>query len=158
MAPPRRSKRSNDRMTPKDPISKEQKSVAKWLRRNVPTKKTKFMHSHVVEYFTGTNAVDMLLENSPWAKKNVKDPENQLYFEFREHCVEFLDELLKQKMFHRAKKIPVDSDMLKKKKKSKDNEETDDGILNRQKKSITCSFLLVRVFFFCLLIWISSEF
>jgi len=124
MAPRRRR---DDRMTPNDPITKEQKSVAKWLRRNVPTKKTKFMHSHVVEYFSGTNAVDMLLENSPWAKKNVKDPENQLYFEFREHCVEFLDELLKHKMFHRAKKIPVDRDMLKKKKKSKDNEETDDG-------------------------------
>jgi len=98
------------------------------LRRNVPTKKTKFMHSHVVEYFTGSNAVEMLLENSPWAKKNVKDPETQLYFEIRDHCVDFLDDLLKHKMFHRAKKIPVDSDMLKNKKKKKEaDQETDDG-------------------------------
>lgn len=89
------------------------------------------MHSHKVEYFTGSVAVDMLMDNSPWAKKNVKDPENQLFFEYREHCVDFLDELLKHKMFHRAKKIPVDSDLLKnsKKKTSKetDQQETDDG-------------------------------
>ena len=123
-------KKEDNRMTPKDPMSKDQKAIAKWLRRNVPTKKTKFMHSHVVEYFTGSNAVEMLLENSPWAKKNVKDPETQLYFEIRDHCVDFLDDLLKQKMFHRAKKIPVDSDMLKNKKKKKDavvDQETDDG-------------------------------
>ena len=123
-------KKEDNRMTPKDPMSKDQKAIAKWLRRNVPTKKTKFMHSHVVEYFTGSNAVEMLLENSPWAKKNVKDPETQLYFEIRDHCVDFLDDLLKQKMFHRAKKIPVDSDMLKNKKKKKEtavDQETDDG-------------------------------
>merc|ERR1712018_111280 len=43
----------------------------------------------------------------------------QLFFEFRDHCVDYLDDLLKHKMFHRAKKIPVDSDMLKNKKKRK---------------------------------------
>lgn len=32
--------------------SKEEYSVAKWLRKNVPTKKTKFLN-HNVEYFTG---------------------------------------------------------------------------------------------------------
>ena len=101
MAPPKdkRLRKKDEKMNPKDPMSNDQKAVAKWLRRNVPTKKTKFMHSHIVEYFTGSVAVDMLMENSPWAKKNVKDPENQLFFEFREHCVDFLDELLKHKMF-----------------------------------------------------------
>ena len=119
-------KKGDDKMTPKDPITKDQKAVAKWLRRNVPTKNTKFMHSHKVDYFTGQIAVDKLLEESPWAKKNVKDPENQLYFEFRDECVDFMDELLKQKMFHRAKKITVDDKFLKsKKKKSKETEETD---------------------------------
>merc|ERR1711881_226135 len=88
--------------------------------------KTKFMHSHVVEYFSGQVAVDKLLEDSPCAKKNVKDPETQLYFEYRDQCVDYLDELLKQKMFHRAKKIPVDDKFLKsKKKKCKETEETD---------------------------------
>ena len=128
MAPSKdkRTRKKDDKMTPKDPLSKEQKAVAKWLRGNVPTKKTKFMHSHVVEYFSGQVAVDKLLEDSPFAKKNVKDPETQLYFEFRDQCVDYLDELLKQKMFHRAKKIPVDDKFLKsKKKKCKETEETD---------------------------------
>jgi translocation protein SEC62 len=121
--------KEGDKMTPKDPITKNHKAVAKWLRQNVPTKKTKFMHSHVVEYFAGSKAIDALLEDSPFAKKNVKDPENQLYFEYREHCIEFMDELLKHKMFHRAKKIPVDNALLKpkKKKKAAETEETDDG-------------------------------
>jgi len=127
MAPKeKKTKKKDDKMTPKDPITKDQNAVAKWLRRNVPTKNTKFMHSHKVDYFSGQVAVDKLLEESPWAKKNVKDPENQLYFEYRDECVEFLDDLLKHKMFHRAKKITVDDKFLKsKKKKSKETEETD---------------------------------
>ena len=128
MAPAKARKKNdrNEKMTPKDPMSKEQKAVTSWLRKNVPTKKTKFMHSHVVEYFSGQVAVDKLMEESPFAKKNVKDPETQLYFEYRDQCVEYLDNLLKHKMFHRAKKIPVDDKFLKsKKKKSKETEETD---------------------------------
>ena len=120
MAPKERKIRGAkaDKMTPKDPLTAEQKAVAKWLRRNVPTKKTKFMHSHTVEYFAGYKAVDMLMEDSPFTKKNVKDPETQFHFEFREQAVEFCDELLKHKMFHRAKKIQVDEKFLKKSKKS----------------------------------------
>jgi hypothetical protein len=34
----------------------------------VPVKKTKFSHSHVVEYFTAAKALDALLNDSPWAK------------------------------------------------------------------------------------------
>ena len=37
-------------------------------RKNVPVKKTKFAHSHVVEYFTAAKALDLLLNHSPWAK------------------------------------------------------------------------------------------
>jgi hypothetical protein len=37
-------------------------------RKNVPVKKTKFSHSHVVEYFTAAKALDALLNDSPWAK------------------------------------------------------------------------------------------
>merc|ERR1711879_707494 len=99
------NKNNSDNAAPKDPMSKEQKAVTSWLRKNVQTKKTKFMHSHVVEYFVGQVAVDKLMEDSPWAKKNVKDPETQFYFEYREQCVEYLDNLLKHKMFHRAKKF-----------------------------------------------------
>lgn len=32
--------------------AKEEYAIAKWLRKNVPTKKTKFLN-HNVEYFTG---------------------------------------------------------------------------------------------------------
>ncbi len=113
--------KKNEKMTPQEPMSKDQKAVAKWLRNNVPTKKTKFMHSHVVEYFTGSKAVDMLLEESPFAKKNVKDTEKAtIYFEYREQAVSFMDELLKHKMFHRAKKIAVSNELLKRKKGKKD--------------------------------------
>ena len=72
------------------------------------TKKTKFLHSHEVSFFTGCKAVDALLNDSPWSKAKVVDPEkSEIVFDSREQCSEFLDELLKQKMFHRAKKIPV---------------------------------------------------
>jgi hypothetical protein len=44
------------------------KSVLDCGRKNVPVKKTKFSHSHVVEYFTAAKALDALLNDSPWAK------------------------------------------------------------------------------------------
>ena len=121
----RRGGKKKDDFSPKEEISKEQKAVATWLRRNVPTKTTKFMHSHKVEYFIGSVAVDKLLEESPYAKKNVKNPETQLYFEYREQCVEYLDELLKHKMFHRAKKIPVEDTKTRKAKKAKKGKEAE---------------------------------
>jgi hypothetical protein len=61
-----------------------------------------------VSFFSGCKAVDCLLNDSPWAKAKVADPDKaELVFETREQCVDYLDELLKHKMFHRAKKIPV---------------------------------------------------
>ena len=98
--------KKNETMSPKDPPTKLQKAVIHWVRRNVPTKKTKFLHSHVVEYFVGSKAVDALVNDSPWAKGNSKE-DSELVFEYRESAVEFLDEMLKHKMFHRARKIPV---------------------------------------------------
>ena len=44
-------------MTPKEPPTKLQKAVTHWLRKNVPTKKTKFLHAHVVEYFAASKAI-----------------------------------------------------------------------------------------------------
>ena len=44
-------------MTPKEPPTKLQKSITHWLRKNVPTKKTKFLHAHVVEYFAASKAI-----------------------------------------------------------------------------------------------------
>ena len=45
---------------------------------------------------------------------------SELNFGTREQCVVYLDELLRHKMFHRAKKIPVAEKVSKKDKKDKD--------------------------------------
>lgn len=83
--------------------SKEEYAVAKWIRNNVPSKKTKFDRNHIVEYFTGARAVDALLENSPWSKT---------LFETRQQVVDFLDLMLRHKFFHRAKKVVITEDEL----------------------------------------------
>ena len=105
-------------MNPKVPMSKEQKEVTHWLKENVPTKKTKFLQSHIVNYFSGSKAVDLLVTSSPWS-----GPEG--LFSTREKCVEYLDTLLRYKMFHRAKKIAVGDKDSKKKQKKEDDDKTD---------------------------------
>ena len=118
-------KLSKATMHPKKPMTKEQKQVTAWLKENVPTKKTKFLHSHVVEYFIGARAVDMLLEDSPWAEKNAKEvEEGRLVLTSRDQVVELLDTLLRYKMFHRAKKIAVEKEDKKKAKKKDDGEDS----------------------------------
>lgn len=125
--------------------SKEEYAVAKWIRNNVPSKKTKFNRNHNVEYFTGTRAVDALLENSPWSKSR---------FETREQVTEFLDLMLRHKFFHRAKKVVISEEELykirgikkkvketkkekksieKEKEESKDNKDATDGKDNDDK-------------------------
>ena len=148
-------------MSPKVPPTKLQKSVTHWLRKNVPTKKTKFLHAHVVEYFAASKAIgikfvvseyfrvacreglnysccipdiyiyiyiydfftlDALLNDSPWARSKMNEEtldKSELNFSSREQCVVYLDELLRHKMFHRAKKIPVAEKSSKKDKKDK---------------------------------------
>lgn len=86
-----------------DKPSKEEYAVAKWIRNNVPSKKTKFDRNHMVEYFTGTRAVDALLDNSPW---------NKSLFETREQVTDFLDTMLRHKFFHRAKKVVITEEEL----------------------------------------------
>jgi len=91
-------------MKMKEPMTKLQKEVTDWMKQSIPTKKTKFLHSHLVTYFIGSKAVDMLMTESPWAKGSEN---TDLVFDSRDKCVEFLDTLLRYKMFHRAKKITV---------------------------------------------------
>ena len=53
---------------PEKPTSEEY-SVAKWLKANVPTKKTKFLNHHV-EYFTGTYVKKLFNKKiARWAEK-----------------------------------------------------------------------------------------
>ncbi|XP_026734376.1 translocation protein SEC62 [Trichoplusia ni] len=94
----------------------EEYSVAKWLKANVPTKKTKFLNHHV-EYFTGTKAVDALL-TSKWATG--KNP----IFTTRLEVTDYLHKMLLHKLFHRAKKVPVSEQELKGKSKKKELEKS----------------------------------
>ncbi|XP_034832103.1 translocation protein SEC62 [Maniola hyperantus] len=94
----------------------EEYAVAKWLKANVPTKKTKFLNHHV-EYFTGTKAVDALL-TSKWATG--KNP----IFTTRHEVTDYLHRMLLHKLFHRAKKVPVTEQELKGKSKKKDSDKS----------------------------------
>lgn len=105
--------------------SKEEYTVAKWIRKNVPIKKTK-LFNHNVEYFTGKRAVDALL-NSPFATSGEK-----ALFVTREEIVDYLHTMLVHKFFHRAKKVPVKDYELRPKKKDgkkekKEQEKSDKG-------------------------------
>ncbi|XP_026327413.1 translocation protein SEC62 isoform X2 [Hyposmocoma kahamanoa] len=97
----------------------EEYAVAKWLKSNVPTKKTKFLNHHV-EYFTGTKAVDALL-TSKWATGK-----NRI-FKTRQEVTDFLHSMLLHKLFHRAKKVPVSEQELKGKSKKKELEKGKSG-------------------------------
>ncbi|XP_022222516.1 translocation protein SEC62 isoform X1 [Drosophila obscura] len=94
--------------------SKDEKNVAKWLKKNVKTKKTKFL-SHVVEYFTSSKALDALM------KSKFTEGNNSL-FTTREQAVEFMDVMLEHKFFHRAKKVPVTLDEIRGKSAEKKGE------------------------------------
>ncbi|XP_048478346.1 translocation protein SEC62 isoform X3 [Plutella xylostella] len=94
--------------------TKAEYAVAKWLKANVPTKKTKFLNHHV-EYFTGVKAVDALL-TSKWASG--KTP----LFTTRHDVTDFLHQMLLHKLFHRAKKVPVSEQELRGKSKKKEKE------------------------------------
>ncbi|KAG7209005.1 hypothetical protein KM043_015172 [Ampulex compressa] len=136
MAERRKSRKRKDDATSldtentQDKPSKEEYAVAKWIRNNVPSKKTKFDRNHNVEYFTGTRAVDALLDSSPWSKTR---------FETREQVTEFLDLMLRHKFFHRAKKVVISEEELCKirgtKKKVKDVKEEKKGSEKEKEES-----------------------
>ena len=43
-------------------MTKLKKAVVSWLKKNVPVKKTKFAHTHVVQYFSAGRALDALMK------------------------------------------------------------------------------------------------
>ncbi|GLV38306.1 Translocation protein 1 [Carabus blaptoides fortunei] len=102
-----------------DKPSKEEYSIAKWLRKNVPIKKTKFLN-HNVEYFTASKALDALMASQYGSAETPM-------FQSRGAAVEFLDLMLRHKFFHRARKVPVSEQELKARKKDKKpSSETDE--------------------------------
>nr|CAG4648221.1 EOG090X0D00 [Moina brachiata]SVE93248.1 EOG090X0D00 [Moina brachiata] len=103
--------------------TKEDIAIAKWIKANVQSKKTKFL-SHSVEYFTASKAIDKLL-TSPWSLPGKKGEEP--LFTDRESVVLYLDILLRKKFFHRAKKIPVLKEELKARSKKKDKKKEETG-------------------------------
>ncbi|XP_035915077.1 translocation protein SEC62 [Anopheles stephensi] len=91
--------------------SKEEYKVAKWLKSNVPTKKTKFLN-HNVEYFSSIKAIDALLA-SKFAQGD------NCLFPHRQAAIDFMADMLYHKFFHRARKVPVSEQELRGKSGSK---------------------------------------
>ncbi|KDR12434.1 translocation protein SEC62 [Zootermopsis nevadensis] len=131
MAEKRKGKRRKEEFVSEKPDkpTREEYTIAKWLRKNVPTKKTKFLN-HNVEYFTAVKAVDALMETH-WA--NPKEGDESL-FASRADVVEFLDRMLRHKFFHRAKKVPVSEQELKAKSKKKEKDRKREGDEKRKKE------------------------
>uniref|UniRef100_A0A182VMB4 Translocation protein SEC62 n=1 Tax=Anopheles merus TaxID=30066 RepID=A0A182VMB4_ANOME len=96
--------------------SKDEYKVAKWLKSNVPTKKTKFLN-HNVEYFSGAyvraiKAIDALLA-SKFAQGD------NCLFPHRQAVIDFMGDMLYHKFFHRARKVPVSEQELRGKNSKK---------------------------------------
>ncbi|XP_037819062.1 translocation protein SEC62 isoform X2 [Lucilia sericata] len=106
--------------------SKDEIKVAKWMKKNIKTKKTKFL-SHNVEYFTSNKAIDGLM------KSKFAEGDGAL-FTTREQAIDFLDLMLEHKFFHRAKKVPISIDDLRGVKSSKKEEKKDETKDKQTKK------------------------
>lgn len=134
MADKKRSKKRKDEYTGPgeqdiEKATKDELKVAKWLKSNVPTKKTKFLN-HNVEYFSAVRAIDALLA-SKFAQSD------NCLFPHRQAVIDFMDEMLHHKLFHRARKVPVSEQELRGKSKkggekdqakgAKDEKTTDGG-------------------------------
>ncbi|XP_058126418.1 translocation protein SEC62 [Anopheles ziemanni] len=128
MAEKRRAKKRKDEYTGPggseqdiEKASKEEYKVAKWLKSNVPTKKTKFLN-HNVEYFSAIKAVDALLA-SKFAQGD------NCLFPHRQAVIDFMGDMLFHKFFHRARKVPVSEQELRGKgsKKAVDGKDAGGG-------------------------------
>ncbi|KAJ8923294.1 hypothetical protein NQ315_001852 [Exocentrus adspersus] len=128
MAEKKKGKKRKDEYVPAnekiDKPTKEEFTLAKWMRKNVPIKKTKFLNHNfdtdggwttILLYnslYQGKRAVDALLESN-FAKR--EDP----LFKTRDEIVDYLHVMLEHKFYHRARKVPVSESELKGKKKEK---------------------------------------
>ncbi|CAG0885865.1 unnamed protein product [Cyprideis torosa] len=106
-----------------DKPSKEMYKIAGYLRKNVPTKKTKFLH-HTVDYFIASAAVDAILE-SPWGSDKGAEKNVLPLLQTREAAEEYLQRMLELKFFHRARKVPITERDLRRKALKKFKEETE---------------------------------
>ncbi|CDW56783.1 translocation protein sec62 [Trichuris trichiura] len=94
----RRLKRRDKRSDSDGKPSKQEYAVAKYLRFKCPSKSS-LLFGDEVHYFTGSKAVDVLLD-SPWATSK-----KELLFTNRHSCVDYLQDLLNKGFFFRARKL-----------------------------------------------------
>lgn len=131
MADKKRSKKRKDEYTGPgeqeiEKATKDELKVAKWLKSNVPTKKTKFLN-HNVEYFSAVRAIDALLA-SKFAQGD------NCLFPHRQAVIDFMDEMLHHKLFHRARKVPVSEQELRGKSKKGAEKEKDAADKEKEKR------------------------
>ena len=81
-------------------LTKDEESVAKFLKFNCPTRKANLMGMKV-DYFVGSKAVDCLM-SSQWTTGVKNTP---VLFQSRESCKKFLQDLLNKDLYHRAAKV-----------------------------------------------------
>ncbi|XP_022090404.1 translocation protein SEC62-like [Acanthaster planci] len=127
--PGRRRKKRDD--GPVEKPTDEETAIGKHLRFNLATKTSNFM-GHKVEYFTGSKAVDLMLD-SKWAtgKGNT-----EILFTTRSSVVHYLDRLLHKGMFHRALKVvKKNKKEEKKEKEGKKEEKTEKDVKKGETKS-----------------------
>jgi len=108
-------------------LSKDELVVAKYLRFNLTTKKST-LYGDAVEYFMGSQAVDLLLD-SKWAKKEV----SSVVFTDRESVSDFLNKMLKSDKFRHVNLIRTEK-KVKEGKDGKKKEKTDEK-KSEEKKS-----------------------
>ncbi|CAG0891360.1 unnamed protein product [Darwinula stevensoni] len=125
----KKGKEDLPRINPNEKPSKEETAVAKYMMKHVPTKKTRLLH-HTVNYFTGSKAVDILMD-SPFASDKGKTPPLFNVSFILEHlCFR----MLRHKFFHRAKKVPIGMKDLKGKALKKFKEETEKKKKEKEKR------------------------
>ena len=73
------------------------------------------------------------MTSSPWAPEKAKEGA-ELRFEFREQAIDYMGELMRLHMYHRARKVPVAEKEKKKKKDETDEEEEKEKPSKKGKK------------------------
>ena len=69
-----RGRKAADSMKVETPLTKEEKAIIHWVRKNVATKTTKFLHSHKVGKFDVNYKVTHQVSELGWVDSDLIDP------------------------------------------------------------------------------------
>ncbi|WKX94446.1 hypothetical protein Q1695_011595 [Nippostrongylus brasiliensis] len=105
-------------------LTKEQDAVARYVRFNCPTSTTMFQGNEV-HYFTGSKAIDILMESKYGSKAK---SEAAMLFPNRQAAVNYMRDLLSHQLFFRARKL------VPKKKDDKEKKDKDTGKSGKSEK------------------------